>query len=258
MKSVVIYVYFKSPQSDYNLNYFVKKELTCKENIDYIFVINGFDSGDIVFPDFVTVLRRENIGFDFGGYNHALEDISANNKHYDYYFFMNSGVFGPILPHYFIHEHWSNIFIRKITEKVKLVGTTIVCLPHHDLGGYGPKVEGFFFMTDNIGLEILKKENSIFCNHPDKVSCIVKGEYGLSNCILKNGYSLDCMIRKYQGIDWTDQNNWTLNSNKHPTRKNSFYGESLNPYELIFHKWLWKDSHPVRFDIVRQYANKNT
>ena len=45
---------------------------------------------------------------------------------------------------------------RKINELVKLVGTTIVCLPHTDAGGYGPKVEGFFFMVDNIGLNLLK------------------------------------------------------------------------------------------------------
>uniref|UniRef100_A0A6C0LBB2 Glycosyltransferase n=1 Tax=viral metagenome TaxID=1070528 RepID=A0A6C0LBB2_9ZZZZ len=258
MKSVISYVYFKSPQADYNLKYFITSELTYKENIDYIFVINGFDCGDIIFPDFVTVLRRENVGFDFGGHKHALEYITNNNKSYDYFFFMNSGVFGPILPHYYTYEHWSNIFIRKINEKVKLVGTTIACLPHTDLGGYGPKVEGFFFMTDNIGLDLLKNVGSIFYDHPDFVSDIINGEYGLSNCILKNGYSIDCMIRKYQGIDWQNPQNWEMNDKKHPTRKNSFYGESLNPYELIFHKWLWKDSDLVQFDIVRQIEQNNT
>lgn len=49
------------------------------------------------------------------------------------------------------------------------------------------------------------QRKTIFQIHQDKYSAIVHGEYGLSNCILKNGYSIDCMISKYQGIDWTDQ-----------------------------------------------------
>ena len=40
--------------------------------------------------------------------------------------------------------------------------TTIVCLPHHDAGGYGAKVEGFFFMVDQIGLTVLRNEKTIF------------------------------------------------------------------------------------------------
>ena len=42
MKSVIIYTYFSSPSSDYNLDFFVKKELSYKDNIDYIIVINGY------------------------------------------------------------------------------------------------------------------------------------------------------------------------------------------------------------------------
>ena len=154
MKSVIIYTYFASQQADYNLDFFVKKELTYKDDIDYIIVINGYHYNEnIIFPslDNLTILKRENVGFDFGGHAYALEYIKSTSKTYDYYFFMNSGVIGPIIPEYFTQTHWTNIFIRKITNRVKLVGTTIVCLPPTDHGGYGPKVEGFFFMVDNIG-----------------------------------------------------------------------------------------------------------
>ena len=148
MKSVIIYTYFSSQSSDYNLDFFVKKELSYKDNIDYIIVINNYVYNEsIKFPnlDNLKILKRENIGYDTGGHNCALEYIEAQSKIYDYYFFMNSGVIGPIIPHYFTETHWTNIFIKKINERVKLVGTTIVCLPHNDAGGYGPKVEGFFF-----------------------------------------------------------------------------------------------------------------
>jgi hypothetical protein len=264
MKSVVIYTYFSSPSSDYNLDFFVKRELSYKDNIDYIIVINGYYYNEnIKFPnlDNLTILKRENIGYDFGGHNYALEYIesSSSSKKYDYYFFMNSGVIGPIIPHYFTETHWTTIFIKKINEKVKLVGTTIVCLPQYDSGGYGPKVEGFFFMVDHIGLELLKKQQNIFCNHSDKYSAIVNGEYGLSNCILNNGYSIDCMLPKYQNIDWTDKTNYNLNNNNHPSRKNSFYGYSINPYDVIFHKWYWYGHDNVNFEIIKQYVdNFNT
>ncbi len=250
-----------SPSSDYNLSFFVKKELTYKNNIDYIIVINGHKyNEDIEFPllENLKIIKRDNIGFDFGGHNSALEYIENNNKTYDYYFFMNSGVIGPILPHYFIESHWTNIFIKKINENVKLVGTTIVCLPHHDAGGYGPKVEGFFFMTDNVGLTLLKNQQHIFYNHLDKYSAIVNGEYGLSKCILTHGFTINCMLSKYQHIDWTDFTNYNLNNNLHPSRDKSFYNNSINPYEVIFHKWYWHGENTVNFDIVQQYVNNNT
>jgi len=153
--------------------------------------------------------------------------------------------------------HWTNFFINKINDKVKLVGTTIVCLPPTDAGGYGPKVEGFFFMVDHFGLELLKEEKTIFCDHETKELTVIKSEYGLSNCILKRGYSIDCMIRKYQGIDWTDKIYWNLNNYKHPSRNKSFFGNSINPYELIFHKWFWYGD-TVNLEIIQQYVNNNT
>jgi hypothetical protein len=261
MKSVIIYTYFKSSPSDYNLDFFVKKELSYKDNIDYIIVINGnVYNENIHFPTLenLTILKRDNIGYDFGGHNYALEYIEKTNKTYDYYFFINSGVIGPIIPHYFTETHWSNIFIKKITDRIKLVGTSIVCLPRHDSGGYGPKVEGFFFMVDKIGLKLLKDQKNIFCNHKDKHNAVVNGEYGLSNCIFKNGYSIDCMIPKYQNIDWTNNNNYDLNNNMHPTRKNSFYGYSINPYDVIFHKWYWPNENNetfVNFEIIKQHVH---
>jgi len=257
MKSVIIYVYFASSSSDYNLYFFVNKELSYKDNIDYIIVINGYAYNEkIKFPnlDNLTVIQRENSGYDFGGHNCALEYIKENSKIYDYYFFMNSGVIGPIIPHYFTETHWTNVFIKKTSHRVKLVGTTIVCLPHYDEGGYGPKVEGFFFMVDIIGLELLQKQQTIFCNHADKWSAIVNGEYGLSNCVLKNGYSIDCMLSKYQNIDWTNHVNYNLNDNNFPSRKNGFYGHSINPYDVIFHKWDWHNDDYVNYDIIKQYV----
>jgi hypothetical protein len=258
MTSVVIYTYFQSDSSDYNLNFFVKNEVSYKNNIDYIIVINGYKYDEqIKFKklDNLTIITRNNIGYDFGGHAAALEYIDKKSKTYDYYFFMNSGVIGPILPHYFTETHWSKIFINKITDHIKLVGTTIVCLPRHDDGGFGPKVEGFCFMVDKIGLELLQNKKTIFCDHASKYDVIINGEYGLSNCILDSGYSIDCMIPKYKNLDWTNSMNYNLNNNIHPSRKNSFYGNSINPYDVIFHKWHWHNCENVNFDIIKAHVD---
>lgn len=262
MKKVIIYAYYMKEESDYNLEFFVKFELKYREDIDYIIVINGFEYGkNIIFPELnnLKIIKRENKGFDFGAYNCALKYIEDNNKYYDYYIFLNCSVFGPILPSYYLkycNQHWSKIFTDKINDKVKLVGTTIVCLPTFDLGGSGPKIEGFFFVVDNISLQLLKNKKSIFCDHITFKDCIVNGEYGLSRCIFENGYTIDCMIPKYQNIDWTKSKNHKLNNCIHPSRFNSFYGNSINPYDVIFHKWLWKnESNFVNFDIVFDYVN---
>ena len=66
------------------------------------------------------------------------------------------------------------------------------------------------------------------------------------------------MIPEYQGIDWTNKVNWYKNSNKHPSRKNSFYGKSLNPYDMIFHKWYWKNMDKVNFDLIDEYKKSIT
>uniref|UniRef100_A0A6C0I4G3 Glycosyltransferase n=1 Tax=viral metagenome TaxID=1070528 RepID=A0A6C0I4G3_9ZZZZ len=269
VRSVLIYTYYNSPSSNYNLSFFVNQELKngCRHNnIDYIIVINGFsyDTENIEFPalDNLTILLRENKGYDFGGHFHALRHLEEEGllHSYNFYFFMNSGVIGPILPHYQDRNgpaHWSNYFINKVTDRVKLVGTSIVCLPAEDAGGKGPKVEGFFFMTDRLGLALLLEEGNIFCEHLDKRSAIINGEYGLSNCIFKRGYTIDCMLTRYQGVDWTDLANHSMNACLHPSRKNSFYGCSIDPYEVIFHKWFWHGCEPVNLDVIRQYVDHN-
>ena len=116
-------------------------------------------------------------------------------------------------------------------------------------------------MVDDIGLNLLRKEKKIFCNHNDKTSAILNGEYELSKCILKNGFSIDCMLSKYQNIDWRNSHNYKLNNNLHPSRNNSFYGYSINPYDVIFHKWYWHNKDNVNFDIVnfdiiKQYVDE--
>lgn len=257
-KIVISYAYFETDVAKYNFEFFASNELKWRDDIDYIIVINGHKCS-VRIPSLpnVTVIQRENIGFDFGAYNAACEYIEKNEKTYDYFVFLNSGVFGPVMPHYsnqfLLNFHWSSIFINKINHFVKLVGTTIVCLPMKDAGGYGPKIEGFFFATDSTGYRVLREKGTIFQDHATKHSAIVNGEYGLSRAILESGFTIDCMLTAYQGIDWKNKNNWNQNKNLHASRKGKYFGKSIDPYEVIFHKWKWTDSEKVNFEIIDQY-----
>jgi hypothetical protein len=47
-----------------------------------------------------------------------------------------------------------------------------------------------------------------------------------------------------------------MNDNKHPSRHNSFYGKSIDPYEVIFHKWRWEESPPVNKDMIDSHIQR--
>ena len=259
-KSLVVYTYFSSPSSDYNLNYYCKYAMKESVEVDYILIING-NTCEVNLPELynLKIIRRDNIGFDFGGHKAALD--SLGDKKYDYYFFMNSGMMGPFLPDTLVakQNHWVHQFIPMITDKVKLVGTSIFCESEANHGS-GPRVESFFFMTDAIGLELLLKKGTVFYNHSTKYDAVKDGELGMSECILQNGYTVDCMLEKYRGLDWSDKANYTINNNQYPSRNNSYFGKSINPFEVIFHKWFWTNpaDSDVSLDIVQAHVKTLT
>lgn len=47
---------------------------------------------------------------------------------------------------------------------------------------------------------------------PDSMwDVIYYGELGSSLELLEAGYSIDCLMTRYQGVDWSDKNNWGCN-----------------------------------------------
>ena len=73
------------------------------------------------------------------------------------------------------------------------------CLP---AGGYGPKLESWAFGVDQDGLEALLREG-VFqlrtCKLCDE-GIVVKGEYGLTNSLMKYGYNVDTLMSMYRGV----------------------------------------------------------
>lgn len=264
MKTAIIYAYFETVNAVYNLEFYAQIGITNDLDHLYVFVINGEQcSVNLPQQDNVIVLKRPNIGFDFGAHGHAIKYLLdkytttnlIENLPFDYFIFMNCGVIGPFIPTYYPQSlHWSTIFSNKITDKVKLVSTTIVCLPLHDVGGYGPKIEGFCFCTDRIGLKVFMDNGTIFVDHKTKYDAIVKGEYQISNVCFKKGYTIDCLLYKYSNVDWMDKKNWSQNNNKHPSRAGTYDGISIHPFEVVFHKMYW--SHEPKKLVSHEFVDK--
>jgi hypothetical protein len=252
---LIFYAYYERESTRYNLDYFLRFG-GIQKNHQYVIIVNGTSTVEFPTGENIRVIYRPNVGYDFGAYRAGIDAVGDETlKNHDFFVFMNASVIGPIShqpPDWDWVEHFRGRFLE---QPVGLFGTTIVCLPPEDAGGFGPKVESFFWCTHYQGLQLLLQEGTILCDHPTKYSAIVNGEYGLSNCLFgKHGYNLGCMLSRYHGIDWRNTMNWNLNDNRHPSRHLSFYGKSIDPYEVIFHKWYWEGQHSVQKDIINRHV----
>lgn len=188
----------------------------------------------------VACWQRKNIGYDFGAHRYALDQLKKKKLTFDYYVFLNCGVVGPILPAYMpVNWHWSYAFVDKLRRNVGLVGTSIVCLPPSDAGGFGPSVEGFAFAMSGPALAVVLSHGSSFKSHKNKISAILDGEYALTDTVMKHGFSIDSLLMAYNGKNWMDKNEWFCNNFRHPSRRGTYFGISMSPIEVIFHKVHW-------------------
>ena len=247
-------------------------------------------------PSRFIIVRRENTGFDFGAHaamlNHLEDDLKqypSAKEHqqtiyekYDAFIFLNDGVIGPIVPSYMPQNwHWVSAFVDRLTLEsnaardsnfnknnnsntiilpVGLVGTSIVCLSEMDLGGLGPKVEGFAFGVSSKALEIVRTHGTSFRQHANKKDAILSGEYNLTTVVFNHGMTVDSLLSAYQGgVNWRNSKNWNCNNQIHPSRSGSYFGISIHPMEVLFHKCSWAGLAPVmkeELNMHMKFANE--
>ena len=266
MEVIISYAYYETKQSMYNFDFFCQVGIVDDPKLLYIIVINGYTCS-VEIPNFknIIVIKRDNIGFDFGAHGvsithlldqyETIENIPCNN-----FMFINCSVIGPFLPSYYpTNIHWTNIFTSRLSESIKLVGTSLVNIQFVKNKLFnnfaGPNIEGFCFCLDKVGLLLVYNKGTVFVNHQNKQLCIHDGEFGLSNVITDNGYNIDCLLYKYENVDWTDKQNWIIYNNDHkfPSRKDKYDGISIHPFEVVFHKWYWFNDDIVNYDYVKKY-----
>ena len=127
MKKVLItFVHNKrgGPFVDYleeNLKFFFEHGILDNDNYCYNFVLNGHESLiEIPESNNISVIKRDNIGYDFAGYRASLDSVELDD--YDYFIFLNDTVRGPFVPNYIPNNiTWVDMFLGGIDDKVKLV-----------------------------------------------------------------------------------------------------------------------------------------
>ena len=242
-RPLIIFAYSESDYSRANTLFFIRHGLHAEA--DFIFILNGESSIEQAIPNNMSnirVIKRENTCFDLGAMGIVLKsDNNALVKKYKKFILMNSSIRGPFVPTWG-KGCWSDFFLSKVTEKVKLVGIAVNCKP-------AKHIQSMIIATDSIGLDILLKgdkanqrefvnewgfnEYSLVgmsdCakNYADAVSA----EISLTNLILKANYSIEVLMTAAtrRGYYEDCENDSVLHVDK-------YFGTSLHPYETVFTK----------------------
>ena len=247
-KKCCLYSYYeKDDKYKKNFEFFLSNAIL--EDVDYYIIINGDSTVEIPEKNNIRVFTRENKGYDFGAYSHALK----NMEHiYDYYFFINTSVIGPYLDNREPSKDWTDYFIELFNnDSVKVVGTSINVYEFkqfgHDLTElYGdkpvyPHVQSMFFCIKHDYLEYLNSVNFFNeeeLNDKDITYVVAYKEFGLSQIALNKGWNINCILEKYRDLDYLqiDKNENVSSSGGDPYYKNSYFGKTIQEEDVIFFK----------------------
>jgi len=196
MKTLVLYLFH-----EYNkrVNYFINNALFRDDQVDFIFICNNKEINFVV-PEYVKVIKRDNLGYDFGGWSDALLTNDLY-KSYDNFIFANSSIIGPFLkPDY--KGKWTDLYLNRLTNKIKLFGSTInTCtkpLSHSH-------VQSYIFAMDLNTLDFLIDKKIFTMDEYCKTfeDTINKKEILMSRHVIKNGWNIGCFHKYYDNVDFT-------------------------------------------------------
>lgn len=270
---LLIYVYSKTHSHALgNLKYFIEHAVQENDGVDYYFILQNVNNKTVdeselpsLPPSNARYIQHENVCYDFGTVGWFFKTYTVGNPwtnqtnitdpeekkinitHYRYFILINSSIRGPFFPPYYLKFvadykkefdksfYWYYIFTKRINDKVKLVGCTISCIPI-------PHVQSYLLVTDFIGLSLLLKpsagkSNGIFACYALKIHASFNSEVPSSTRILDAGYMIDCVLTKYQTINFLKPHNRLCNQHRNPYVDNNFEGTQLEPYEVIFMKY---------------------
>lgn len=158
-----------------------------------------------------------------------------------YYVVVDSSVRGPFIPGYAQHAlHWTEAFTSRLGPRVGLVGAAISCegAPRGgDAAGEwraNAYVLPYAWATHQRGWELLRADPQVFRCHADAWDARYHGDSGASLAVLRAGLNLDCLLTRYQGVDWVQKSSWRCNERVRPDAEMTYDGVSLTPYETVF------------------------
>jgi hypothetical protein len=194
MKTLVLYVFHVYNQ---RVKHFIENAIFKADDVDFTIICNSLDMA-FDHPDYVKVIRRENIGFDFGGWGEALRQDDTYTK-YDNFIFINSSVSGPYLQEDEEGQRWTDVFLHGLSGNIRLYGPTINTIRNPSRA----HVQSYAFCMDHEAVSYLLNECSIFINQPTFNDAIWKSEVEMSRCILRKGWNIGSRMKHYHGVDFT-------------------------------------------------------
>ncbi|KAI8280422.1 hypothetical protein K4K56_012236 [Colletotrichum sp. SAR 10_98] len=240
-RPLILYAFAESAAALENLDYFVKQGL--HDAADFVFILNGETNAESKIPEKknIRVVKRPNTCFDLGAYGEILREGDLY-KQYKRFITLNASVRGPFLPHW-AQACWSDLYLDRVTDKVKLVGMTANCWPRFH-------VQSMIWATDSIGIDLLlnpppsSHASDQFGNEKDPVGLAgcyndwnhaVHAEVGATSIFLNNGYKVDLMMTAFhKSENYIDECDSSQNGDVLWNGK--YFGTNVHPFETIFIK----------------------
>ncbi|KAI8111316.1 hypothetical protein M9434_004891 [Picochlorum sp. BPE23] len=204
-KRVLVLYIFSPTDSEYWSNFeFFYDKIREDDGVFYIVVLQQiaethYDIHNITRGRYLRNVRfiaKPNGCFDLGTVGWVISK-KVRYSMYDYVIWVNSSVRGPFMPpslRQFGH-HWTTIFIHKLNAYTKAVGCTISC-------EINPHIQSYVVCMETRFLLHLLRTTEVFHCYFEFQDEINKGEVALSREIFMSGYNIDCLMDRYQGIDW--------------------------------------------------------
>jgi len=233
---LVLYVF-----SEYNerVKQFLKNCIFYDEKTDFIIIINNPNARLTIPPNLknVKVIVRNNIGYDFGGWSHAILKDRLYDK-YDNFIFVNSSVIGPFLPSFY-KGNWTDIYLNGLTQNVKLFGSTIntESLDQKPPNYFNSHVQSYIFSMNKETLRYLIQCGifSIATKNVPFNNVIIEKEVLMSRKIIEKGWNIGSLLSQYLNIDFTLKTPSNVQF-RGDLMYNKFRNELWNEYELVFIK----------------------
>lgn len=303
-RPLVTYVYAESDHARQNFLFFIKHAL--HDKADFVFIFNGPSTGfdkngptvdvETLLPNrtvapHIRVVRRSNDCYDLGAHGEvltshlrhddgAIDDGEVLWKRYKKFIVMNASVRGPFFPTW-SSDCWTDKFLNKLTDKVKLVGLSLNCWPTIH-------VQSMLWGLDSVGMSLLLYPPKPTPNHdkwaaelpqpPDtplipiteeqkadnrtvreginrcfhNYETAVEAEVGATPIIKANGYEIDNMLTKFKagGYDGCEGHART-----DAMVGKEYDGADVHPYETIFIKTN-RNIDPILLDNISKWTNQ--
>ena len=230
MKTLVLYTFH-----EYNerVTYFIQNALFQRDDVDFLFICCDINDTrmETELPSYVKLMKRENIGFDFGAWADGLfkDDLYQS---YDNFICVNSSVIGPFYPHYY-PGNWTDIYINGLKNNVKLFGTTINCIHIND---FVPHVQSYIFAVDKECLDYLIESNIFTNNYETNFGVLIEEkELKMSQLVLSKGWNIGCLQKNYKDIDFAKNQRTVYKYNV------SLYNDVMYQEYLDKNMWDYKE-----------------